>query len=114
MKREKKGRCFFARGSRMVRMKVSRSTKKYIPSMNIHIVDNCFLQKETTYKNSTVQINKVQSSSFRTLSAASFRSLFTTLSTDSLAILITSRAPFRDGSASGSYGSGGGESSAAQ
>jgi hypothetical protein len=30
----------------------------------------------------------------------------------SLAILITSSAPFRDGSASGSYGSGGVESSA--
>jgi hypothetical protein len=77
---------FFARGSKTVCTKVSRSTKKYITSMNIHIVDNCFLQKEATYKNSTTL----------------------------LAILITSRAPFRDGSASGSYGSGGGESSAAQ
>jgi hypothetical protein len=54
MKREKKGRCFFACDSKTVRMKVLRSTNKYITSLNIHIVDNCFLQKKTTYKNSTV------------------------------------------------------------
>jgi hypothetical protein len=45
MKREKKGRCFFACGSKMVRTKISRLTKKYITSLNIQIVDNCFLKK---------------------------------------------------------------------
>ena len=43
MKREKKGMCFFAYGSKMVRMKISRLTKKYITSLNIQILDNCFL-----------------------------------------------------------------------
>jgi hypothetical protein len=38
----------------------------------------------------------------------------TASSTTLFAILITSRAPFRDGSPLGSYGSGGGESSVAQ
>jgi hypothetical protein len=37
MKREKKGRCFFAFGSKMVRTKVSRSTKKYITSWDIEL-----------------------------------------------------------------------------
>jgi hypothetical protein len=45
MKREKKGRCFFACGSKTVRTKVSCLTKKYITSLNIQIVDNCLLQK---------------------------------------------------------------------
>jgi hypothetical protein len=36
MKREKKGRCFFACGSKTVRAKVSRSTKKYITSLNTY------------------------------------------------------------------------------
>jgi hypothetical protein len=52
MKREKKGRCFFACGSKTVRTKISRLTKKYITSLNIQIVHNCFLQKEAAYKNS--------------------------------------------------------------
>jgi hypothetical protein len=58
MKREKKGRCFFAYSSKIVRTKVSRSTKKYITSLNIHIVNNCFLYRETAYKDSTVQASK--------------------------------------------------------
>jgi hypothetical protein len=33
MKREKKGRCFFACGSKTVRTKISRLTKKYITSL---------------------------------------------------------------------------------
>jgi len=45
MKREKKERCFFACGSKTVRTKVSRLTKKYITSLNIQIIGNCFLQK---------------------------------------------------------------------
>jgi hypothetical protein len=46
MKREKKGRCFFAYGSKMVRTKISRLTKKYITSLNIQIVDKSYLQKQ--------------------------------------------------------------------
>jgi hypothetical protein len=44
--REKKGRCFFAAGSKTVCTKVSRITKKYITSTYMKIVDNCFLQKQ--------------------------------------------------------------------
>jgi hypothetical protein len=47
MKREKKGRCFFACGSKTVRTKISRLTKKYITSLNIQINDKCFLQKQS-------------------------------------------------------------------
>jgi hypothetical protein len=54
MKREKKGRCFFTCSSKMVRSKISWLTKKYITSLTIQIVDNCFLQKEAAYKNSKV------------------------------------------------------------
>jgi hypothetical protein len=46
VKREKKGWCFFASGSKMVRTKVSRITKKYIASIHMKIFDNCFLQKQ--------------------------------------------------------------------
>jgi hypothetical protein len=44
LKREKKGRCFFAVGSKMVCMKVPRFIKKYIASIHIQIVYKCFLQ----------------------------------------------------------------------
>jgi hypothetical protein len=57
MKRENKGRYFFACGSKTICTKVSCSTKKY--TIIEYIVDNCFLQKETAYKNCIVQINKV-------------------------------------------------------
>jgi hypothetical protein len=50
MKHEKKGRCFFACGSKTVRTKISCSTKKYITSSDIHIVDNCSLHKKIAYK----------------------------------------------------------------
>jgi hypothetical protein len=46
LKCEKKGRCFFAVGSKMVCMKVPRITKKYITSTYMQIVDNCFLQNQ--------------------------------------------------------------------
>jgi hypothetical protein len=46
VKREKKGRCFFASGSKTVCTKVSRITKKYITLIHIQIFDNCFLQKQ--------------------------------------------------------------------
>jgi hypothetical protein len=45
LKRENKGRCFFAVGSKTVSTKVSHITKKYITSTYMQVVDNCFLQK---------------------------------------------------------------------
>jgi hypothetical protein len=43
LKHEKKGRCFFAAGSKTVCTKVSSITKKYITSAYMQVVDNCFL-----------------------------------------------------------------------
>jgi hypothetical protein len=51
-------------------------------------------------------------SSLRTFSATSFKSLSTTSSIMESAIFIMSNASFISGSARGSYGSGGGDSSA--
>jgi hypothetical protein len=65
----------------------------------------------TFLKHYTSCYTRVQSS-FRIFSAASFRSLLTASSIASSAILIISIACFIIGSASGSYGSGDGESSA--
>jgi hypothetical protein len=45
VKHEKKGRCFFANGSKMVRTKVSCITKKYITLTYIQKLDVWFLQK---------------------------------------------------------------------
>jgi hypothetical protein len=50
MKREKKGRCFSPTTQKMVCTKISRLTKKYITSLNIQIVDKCFLQKQNCIK----------------------------------------------------------------
>jgi hypothetical protein len=44
LKREKKGRCFFAVGLKTVCTKVPRFIKKYITSTYIQIVYKCFLQ----------------------------------------------------------------------
>jgi hypothetical protein len=44
LKREKKGRCFFAAGSKMVCTKVPPFINKYITSIYIQIVYKCFLQ----------------------------------------------------------------------
>ena len=46
LKREKKGRCFFAAGSKTVCTKVPRITKKYITSTYMQIVYKCFLQNQ--------------------------------------------------------------------
>jgi hypothetical protein len=46
MKRKKKRRCFLPTAQKTVRMKISHLTKKYITSLNIQIVDKCFLQKK--------------------------------------------------------------------
>jgi hypothetical protein len=43
MKREKMGRCFSPTSPKTVSTKISRLTKKYITSLNIQIVDKCFL-----------------------------------------------------------------------
>jgi hypothetical protein len=48
VKHEKKGRCFFAKGSKMVRTKVSCIEKRYITLMYIQILDVCFLHKMTS------------------------------------------------------------------
>jgi hypothetical protein len=54
VKHEKKGRCFFANNSKMVRMKVSCITKKYITLIYIQKLDVWFLQKmEAIYKHYT-------------------------------------------------------------
>jgi hypothetical protein len=58
MKCEKKGRCFFACGSKTVRMKLSRLTKKYITSLNIQIVGICFLQKQNYMQDSEFSIDR--------------------------------------------------------
>jgi hypothetical protein len=45
MKREKKGKCFFAYGSKTVHTEVLDLTKKYVTSLNIRIIGNGSLQK---------------------------------------------------------------------
>jgi hypothetical protein len=49
MKREKKGMCFFAYGSKTVCTKISRITKKHITLKTMQIVSNSFLQKVKPY-----------------------------------------------------------------
>jgi hypothetical protein len=66
-----------------------------------------YRQRHETIKNTKLQ------SSFSTLSTTSFSSLSTASSIASSGILIISSASLTDGSTSGLYGSGGGESSAA-
>ena len=46
VKHEKKGRCFFANGSKTVHTKVSCITKKYITLTRTRILDVWFLQRE--------------------------------------------------------------------
>jgi hypothetical protein len=45
VKHEKKGRCFFASGSKTICTKVSCITKKYITLIHMQIVDTRFLQR---------------------------------------------------------------------
>jgi hypothetical protein len=63
--------------------------------------------------NLTKSLQTIQLSSFRHFSATSFSSLSTALSNAAFTTLNSLRIPFSDGSALGSYGSGGGESSGA-
>jgi hypothetical protein len=109
---EKKGRCFFAEGSKMVCIQLLCITKKYIALIYTQIFDVQLIYGYYIFQKITFpKYTRIQSS-FSIFSAASFRSLLTTSSTASSAILIVSIACFMTGSASGSYGSGGGESSA--
>jgi hypothetical protein len=58
-KHEKKGRCFFANSSKMVRTKVSCITKKYITLIYIQKFDVCFLQKtKAIHKHFTFKYTK--------------------------------------------------------
>jgi hypothetical protein len=103
---------FFRQQLKTVRTKVSCITKKYITLIYIQKLNDCFLQKtKAIHKHYTLK-NTKNYSFLSTFSAASFSSLSTASSTASLAILIISNASFMAGSASGLYGSGGGESSA--
>jgi hypothetical protein len=111
-KHEKKERCFFANSSKTVRTKISCITKKYITLIYIQKLDFCFLQKmKAIHKHYTFKYKKIYSS-FSTFSVASFSSLSAASSTTLLAILIMSNVSFMVGSASGLYGTDGGESSA--
>jgi hypothetical protein len=112
MKREKKGRRFFAFGSKNGTYEDFTLHKEIYYSMR-YKVDNCFLHNRVVHKKFYKSVKyKIYSSSFINFSVASFKSLLTASSTASLAILITSRTPFRAGLASRSYDSRGGESSA--
>jgi hypothetical protein len=59
-KHEKKGRCVFANNSKMVRMKVSCITKKYITLIYIRKLDVWFSQKtKAIYKHYTLKNTKI-------------------------------------------------------
>jgi hypothetical protein len=59
-KHEKKGKCFFANGSKMVRTKVSCITKKYITLIYIQKLDVWFSQKtKAIYKHYTLKNTKI-------------------------------------------------------
>jgi hypothetical protein len=86
---------------------------KEIYYIKIHTDIQCLTHIRILHFSNTtfLKYTRIQSS-FNIFSATSFRSLLTALSTASSAILIVSNVAFMAGSASGSYGSGGGESSA--
>jgi hypothetical protein len=114
-KHEKKGRCFFAEGSKTVRMQISRIVKKCITV--IYISHQLFHTPNITkysYNKVTMYYYSKVYSSLRIFSAASFNNLSTTSSIIEFAMLITSSASFFSGSARGLYGSGSGDSSAVE
>jgi hypothetical protein len=60
IKREKKGRCSFVYDSKMVRTKISRSTKEYIISSDTHMLTIVsYIRKQHTKNSTIVLINKV-------------------------------------------------------
>jgi hypothetical protein len=89
--------------------------RKEIYYINIHTNIQCLTYIRILHFSNTSfsKYTRIQSS-FNIFSATSFRSLLTASSIASSVILIVSNATFMAGSASGSYGSGGGESSAAE
>jgi hypothetical protein len=50
-KHEKKGRCFFAKGSKTVRTQISCITKRYITLMYIQVLHVCFVHMAATIHN---------------------------------------------------------------
>jgi hypothetical protein len=112
MKHEKKGRCFFAEGSKTVCVQISRIVKKYITV--IYMSHQLFHTSNITkysYNKVTKYYYKKVYSSLRIFSAASFNNLLTTSSLIEFAMPIMSSASFISGSARGLYGSGSGDSS---
>jgi hypothetical protein len=113
-KHEKKGRCFFAEGSKMVCVQISRIVKKYITViyMSHQLFHTSNVAKYSYNIVTKYYYNKVYSS-LRIFSVASFNNFLTTSSIIEFARLITSSASFISGSVRGLYGFGSGDSSAA-
>jgi hypothetical protein len=87
--------------------------RKEIYYINIYIDIQCLTYVRILHSQNTTFLKGTRiQSSFKIFSAASFNSLLIASSTASSAIFIVSNAAFMAGSASGSYGSGGGDSSA--
>jgi hypothetical protein len=108
----KKGKVFFRRRLKNG-MNANFMHRKEIYYINIHIDIQCLTHVRILHFPDTIflKCTRIQSS-FKFFSAASCNNLLIALSTASLAILIVSNAAFMAGSASGSYGSGGSDSSA--
>jgi hypothetical protein len=86
--------------------------RKKIYYINIHTNTQCLTHIRILHFPNTIFLKYIRiQSSFNIFLAASFRSLLIASSTVSSAILIVSNAVFMAGLASGSYGSGGGQSS---
>jgi hypothetical protein len=103
MKREKKGWCFFAFSSK------NGTCDNFTLHEEIYYIMNYTVYNYSLHKGN-IQILQCflhmdQSSSFSTLSAASFRSFSTASSIAAFTILHSSKVTFRAGSVSGSYGS---------
>jgi AAA+ ATPase superfamily predicted ATPase len=114
-KHEKKGRCFFAEGSKTVCEQISRIVKKYITViyMSRQLFHTSNITKYSHNKVTKYYYIKVYSS-LRIFSAASFNNLSTTSSIIEFAILLRFSASFISKSARGLYGSGSGDSSAVE
>jgi hypothetical protein len=85
--------------------------RKEICYIHIHIDIQCLAHVRILhFLNTTFLRCTISQSSFKIFSATSFSNLLTASSMASSAIFIVSNAAFMAGSASGSYGSGGGES----
>jgi hypothetical protein len=106
-KHEKKGRCFFAEGSKTVCEQISRIVKKYITVI--------YMSRQLFHTSNITKYYYIKVySSLRIFSAASFNNLSTTSSIIEFAILLRFSASFISKSARGLYGSGSGDSSAVE